>query len=74
MDRSSFPMGVVMPEETGLDTAIPPTSWQDTSRESQTLLRRQRGSKKKKQPAAEQPKPSKKLPEDGTGTNIDFVV
>ena len=44
-----LPMGVAMPEETGLDTAIPAIGWQDTARESPPQIRRQRAQKKKKQ-------------------------
>ena len=50
-------MGVDMPEETGLDTAIPPIGWQDTDRESPPQVRRQRGRTKKKQPPPATPPP-----------------
>ena len=62
-----------MPEETGLDTAIPPIGWQDTDREPPPQVRRQRTRNKKKQ----QPPPgtpSKKQPDEGTGTHIDVTV
>ena len=65
-------MGVDMPEETGLDTAIPPIGWQDTDRESPPQVRRQRGRTKKKQPPPATP--SKKQPDESTGTHIDVIV
>ena len=67
-------MGVAMPEETGLDTAIPAIGWQDTARESPPQIRRQRAQKKKKQPLAAPATPSKKQPDEGAGTNIDVTV
>ena len=67
-------MGVAMPQETGLDTAIPPIGWQDTARESPPEVRRQRPPRKKKQPPPAPATPSKKQPDEGTGTNIDIIV
>ena len=67
-------MGVAMPEETGLDTAIPAIGWQDTARESPPKIRRQRAQKKKKQPLPAPATPSKKQPDEATGTNIDVIV
>lgn len=64
-----------MPEETGLDPAIPPIGWQDADRESQPLIRRQRSPRKKKKRAPAAPAtPSKKQPDESTGTNIDVIV
>lgn len=63
-----------MPEETGLDPAIPPIGWQDTDRESQPLVRRQRAPKKRKRAPAAPATPSKREPDEGTGTNIDVTV
>ena len=64
-----------MPEETGLDPAIPPIGWQDTDRESQPQIRRQRSPrKKKKRTPAEPATPSTKQPDESTGTNIDVIV
>lgn len=66
-----------MPEETGFDPAIPPIGWQDADRESQPLIRRQRSPKKKKkkmQAPASPATPSKKQPDESTGTNIDVIV
>ena len=45
-------MGVDMPEETGLDTAIPPIGWQDTDRESPPQVRRQQGANQEETAAA----------------------
>ena len=67
-------MGVAMPEETGLDTAIPAIGWQDTARESPPQIRRQRAQKKKKQPLPAPTTPSRKQPDEGTGTNVDVIV
>ena len=67
-------MGVAMPEQTGLDTAIPPIGWQDTDRESPPQVRRQRGPKKKKHPPPTPTRPSKKQPDEDTVTNIDIIV
>ena len=63
-----------MPEDTSLDTAIPPIRWQETTRETEPEPRRERGRKKKPRPAKPASKRSSPPPAEGTGTTIDVTV
>ena len=63
-----------MPEETGFDTSIPATGWQDTSREADRRApkrRRQKPPESSPPPAQTPPRPQ---PADGVGTNIDVIA
>lgn len=64
-----------MPDETGLDTSIPATGWQDASRDVDQRAPKRRRQKREEHPGAEPSRqPPRPRPADGVGTKIDVVA
>ncbi len=62
-----------MPEETGLDTSIPQTGWQNTGRDSDAPTQKRRGQKPRETPHKPEGSPRPR-PADGVGTRIDVIA
>ena len=65
-----------MPDETGLDTSIPATGWQDANRDADRRTPRRRRPKKPSEPpaASAEQQPPRPQPADGVGTKLDVIA